>query len=478
MITAMSLHPAEEICGTTTSPEGVAGGMPSSGDKGVCSSGESLTNRTMVVTSEYVKFWIPDVDDALLPTLGRRFPTLAQGIQFYMDYARASGFDVRHSTLKRGRDGAINMRYLVCSREGVKGGGRHKANYGQDGDGGSTKQRRRRISNRVKCNAMICLRKDHTGEFVISIFVEEHSHSLCSEPSRVFMRGNRKLNAAQQAFIADCIKANIGPSKGFRLYKEGAGSYANVGATNMEFHNFKRDLQQYIVGADGEMIIEKFTQKREVCGSFFFDYHLDEEQRLARLFWADPTCRSNYPCYGDVLSFDATYDTNRHMFLVFKDAQLDTIPPQYVVRRWRKQPSVEASIVGVSEGGTSNSGPNGLWIAINACAGMVGNSESRMSRMLQVLKELRQEFLIDGTSSSHDKGHSVAIQALCGVQPPTTIRIKAPAKAKNKGSGKRMKSKRELAIEESRKGARKCHLCNRYDGHDTHNCPLKDVESA
>nr|GMD12660.1 protein FAR1-RELATED SEQUENCE 5-like [Ipomoea batatas] len=249
----MSLHPAEEICGTTASPEGVAGGMPSSGDKGVCSSGESLTNRTMVVTSEYVKFWIPDVDDALLPTLGRRFPTLAQGIQFYMDYARASGFDVRHSTLKRGRDGAINMRYLVCSREGVKGGGRHKANYGQDGDGGSTKQRRRRISNRVK-----------------------------------------------------------------------------------------------------------------------------------------------------------------HMFLVFKDAQLDTIPPQYVVRRWRKQPSVEASIVGVSEGGTSNSGPNGLWIAINACAGMVGNSESRMSRMLQVLKELRQEFLIDGTSSSHGKGHSVAIQALCG----------------------------------------------------------------
>nr|GMD89663.1 protein FAR1-RELATED SEQUENCE 5-like [Ipomoea batatas] len=267
----------------------------------------------MGVIFETHKTWTPTVDTVLLPAVGQRFSTLEAGIQFYMEYGIAGGFDVRHSTLKRDREGAITMRYLVCSHQGVRGGGKGKMNKEAGPGGDMNKQRRRRISNRGERNAKICLRKDHSGVFVVSIFVEEHSHSLCSEPSKVFMRGNRKLDVAQQAFIANCIKSNIGMSKGFRLYKEGAGAYANVGATSMEFHNFKRDLQAYVAGGDGEMIIRKFTQRHEVSEGFVFDYHLDSENRLARLFWADPMGRSDYSVFGDVISFDATYGTNRYL---------------------------------------------------------------------------------------------------------------------------------------------------------------------
>ncbi|XP_031111947.1 protein FAR1-RELATED SEQUENCE 5-like [Ipomoea triloba] len=208
------------------------------------------------------------------------------------------------------------MRYLVCSRQGVRGGGKRTVNEGVDAGGDMNKQRWRRISNQVECNAKMCLRKDHTGEFVVSIFVEEHSHSLCTDPSRAFMRGNRKLDVAQPAFIANCIKSNIGKSKGFRLYKEGARGFANVDATSMEFHNFRRDLQAYVAGGDGELIIKKFTQRCEVCDDFVFDYHFDSQNRLARLFWADPVCRTDYSLFGDVISFGATYGTNRYC-LVF-----------------------------------------------------------------------------------------------------------------------------------------------------------------
>lgn len=67
-------------------------------------------------------FWTPDVADSLRPVVGLQFNTLNEGIQFYMNYGRSGGFDVRHSTVKRDRDGNISMRYLVCSRQGVKGG--------------------------------------------------------------------------------------------------------------------------------------------------------------------------------------------------------------------------------------------------------------------------------------------------------------------------------------------------------------------
>lgn len=203
------------------------------------------------------------------------------------------------------------MRYLVCSRQGVKGGVSRPPLGVNGDDGGKAKQRRRQISNWVRCLAKNFLRRDNTGEFVVSIFEEKHTHPLCSESSRQFMRINRSLDSTQQAFIASCLKANIGTSQSFRLCKELMGTYGNIGATSVDFHNFKRDLQSYVGRGDGEMIIKKFLLKREVSEHFFFNYQLDEENRLALLFCADPVARANFLRFGDVISFDATYGTNR-----------------------------------------------------------------------------------------------------------------------------------------------------------------------
>lgn len=43
-----------------------------------------------------------------------------------------------------------------------------------------------------------------------------------------------------------------------------------------------------------------------MCGVF-----LDSEEQLCRLFWADRIARDSYASFGDVISFDATYDTNK-----------------------------------------------------------------------------------------------------------------------------------------------------------------------
>ena len=45
---------------------------------------------------------------------------------------------------------------------------------------------------------------------------------------------------------------------------------------------------------------------------FFYKFNIDEESRLANLFWADSTARMDYACFGDVLAFDTTYRTNAY----------------------------------------------------------------------------------------------------------------------------------------------------------------------
>ncbi|XP_019174042.1 PREDICTED: protein FAR1-RELATED SEQUENCE 5-like [Ipomoea nil] len=94
------------------------------------------------------------------------------------------------------------------------------------------------------------------------------------------------------------------------------GSFTDVGATCIEFCNFRRDLLAYIAEADAQMVIEDMFKRKEENPDFYFDFDIGEEAQLTRLFLADAECRRNYAYYGDVMSFDATYSTNRYK-LVF-----------------------------------------------------------------------------------------------------------------------------------------------------------------
>ncbi|CAH9095420.1 unnamed protein product [Cuscuta europaea] len=109
--------------------------------------------------------------------------------------------------------------------------------------------------------------------------------------------------------------------KSYKLFKESVGGYSNIGATAVDFKNFKRDLKAYIEGVDAQMLIDKLFRKAEVCSSFFY-YDVDESDKLTRIFWTDSICRQNYSYFGDVLSFDATYGTNRYnlVFVPFTGA--------------------------------------------------------------------------------------------------------------------------------------------------------------
>jgi hypothetical protein len=43
----------------------------------------------------------------------------------------------------------------------------------------------------------------------------------------------------------------------------------------------------------------------------FFEYEV-VDGRLFRVFWAHTTSKKNYAHFGDVLSFDTTYNTNQY----------------------------------------------------------------------------------------------------------------------------------------------------------------------
>ncbi|XP_017247124.2 protein FAR1-RELATED SEQUENCE 5-like [Daucus carota subsp. sativus] len=90
------------------------------------------------------------------------------------------------------------------------------------------------------------------------------------------------------------------------------GSYANVGATLRDFRNFNRDLKCFVGVRDGQMLIDKFKVTKESSKTFYFAYEVDSEGHLTKLFWSDVIGQRNFELYGDAVSFDATFDTNKY----------------------------------------------------------------------------------------------------------------------------------------------------------------------
>ncbi|XP_019178983.1 PREDICTED: protein FAR1-RELATED SEQUENCE 5-like [Ipomoea nil] len=134
-----------------------------------------------------------------------------------------------------------------------------------DAGEGPSHPKRQRVSNRTGCRARIIFKYIGVVGYQVKTFIEKHNHNMSSVLARQFLKGNRNISIVHQKFILDCGKANIGASK-----------------------------------------------SHEMCPAFAFHYEVDEDKQMSRLFWADPMSKKNFAAFGDVVSFDATYSTNRY----------------------------------------------------------------------------------------------------------------------------------------------------------------------
>ncbi|KAL9662559.1 hypothetical protein QQ045_027392 [Rhodiola kirilowii] len=253
------------------------------------------------------RHWIPKCPDEFKPRIGMLFQHVNDAIKFYKYYAYIVGFSVRLSTTSTRADGVLTHKYLVCSKEGFKG--KHTL---VDTVNSVEQSERHRRDNRCGCSARICLNINDGGIYRVYSFEEAHNHWLVDDIGKQYLNQNRQLSVVHQNIIMHCGKYRIGATKVHHLVKDLCGGFSNVGANVTDFKNFKRDLKLYIGLNDAKMIVDNLMNKKNTCQGYSFEYYVDEHGSLSRLFWADHIARGDCIIFGDVVSFDATYRTNKY----------------------------------------------------------------------------------------------------------------------------------------------------------------------
>ncbi|KAK9665365.1 hypothetical protein RND81_14G107700 [Saponaria officinalis] len=239
--------------------------------------------------------WIRKVEEEFMPRIGMEFEALEDGIEFYRIYAIACGFDIRKSSQKRFRDQTIRTKLILCHREGFGESKKTKNMVSMKPNERSKKQDRVTTIRRFWCRAMIKL-VFKSGKYVINQFREEHNHPLVLVKNREFQKLSRNLTLYHKQTIINNLKVNIGASKTFRICKEVANGYENVGASLLDFKNFRRQVKLFIGDANAQIFInnlEKLVERKK-----------------------DAHGKSAYSVFGDGISFDPTYGTNRY-YMVF-----------------------------------------------------------------------------------------------------------------------------------------------------------------
>ncbi|KAK3232109.1 hypothetical protein Dsin_003990 [Dipteronia sinensis] len=237
----------------------------------------------------------------LEPYEGMEFDSEQASRIFYNSYARRIGFSTRVSVYQRSRrDGSIICRQIVCSREGFRR------------EGSENKSKRQRTITRVGCKAQMTVKKQSSGKWAVSKLVKEHNHELVPPDKVHCLRSHRHVSGPARSLIDTLQAAGMGPSGVMSVLIKESGGINNVGFTKVDCQNYMSSSRQRTLGSGGQVVIDYLKQMQADDPSFFCAFQGNFDNSTGNIFWADANSRMNYNYFGDTVTFDTTYRTNRY----------------------------------------------------------------------------------------------------------------------------------------------------------------------
>ncbi|XP_074288520.1 protein FAR1-RELATED SEQUENCE 12-like [Silene latifolia] len=165
----------------------------------------------------------------------------------------------------------------------------------------------------------------------------------------------------------------------------------------------------------------------------------------------------------------------RHIIWVYAGKQVETLPDKYIVMRWTKN-SHKIPLYGLHGELMDDFDATylrklemcKLWLEFYATISLLKNvPNNQITYLADTLKQFRVKLNPQAESMTKERD----LQMLLGCNFSNEVRILPPHQAKNKGSGKRMISKKQQCIAKAEKPKTLCHNCKQMAHHDKRNYP-------
>ncbi|KAG6707819.1 hypothetical protein I3842_06G051300 [Carya illinoinensis] len=232
------------------------------------------------------------------PKSKMEFNSFEEVMTYYKQYAKNIGFRVMTRMTEKGDDGTVRYATLGCAR------------------GGKARNRtlnvaRPRLTGNMECKAKINVLKVDE-KFQLTTVNNIHNHGLNPKKSH-FFRCNRQVSDSIKRVLDTNDMTGIRMNKSFESLVVGSGSFENLPFLEMDCRNYIDKARHLRLGAGGAGALREYFLRMQYKNlGFFVSMDLDDDRRLKNVFWADPRSRAAYEDFGDVVTFNTTYLTNRY----------------------------------------------------------------------------------------------------------------------------------------------------------------------
>ncbi|XP_024039603.1 protein FAR1-RELATED SEQUENCE 5-like [Citrus clementina] len=234
------------------------------------------------------------------PMIGMSFDSEIEMYNYYREYGKRKGFPVMRRSSSKGIDGMIRHVSYVCGRSGAT---RSK----------SSNPLRPQPNAKIGCNAKLGGGLEEDGKWRIRVLNIEHNHTLLTPTKSKFFRCNRSLSSYAKKKLNVNDRAGIRLSQNYQSLVIEAGGHENVTFTERDCRNHIQKERLLRLGdGDAAALQNYFMRVQSEDNRFFFSMQVDDEGRLKNVFWAEPRNREAYKEFGDVVTFDTTYLTNKY----------------------------------------------------------------------------------------------------------------------------------------------------------------------
>ncbi|XP_052623833.1 protein FAR1-RELATED SEQUENCE 5-like [Lactuca sativa] len=233
----------------------------------------------------------------------------------YSEYAEIGGFDVRLGTQSRFDNKIIKKKHVICNR----GGKQKKKSCDTLGTSG-VRRKRNSNSRAIGCQAKIIFESVYgTPNDKVFQFDELHNHPL---EKRSDLKKARQMSYSEKEFIVRASTSKIGPTMAHKLRASLRGGYEFVKPKVVDYKNLRRDINRVIGYKDAQMRVNTMNDRRAQYPNYSFEFNCQDDV-LDCMFWVDEMEKAYYAEFGDVISFDATFRTNKYRMVFVPFTAID-----------------------------------------------------------------------------------------------------------------------------------------------------------
>ncbi|KQK17192.1 hypothetical protein BRADI_1g32951v3 [Brachypodium distachyon] len=226
------------------------------------------------------------------PMVGTSFDSLEDAYDFYNLYSWEVGFGIRYAKCRLNVHRKKCMQEIVC---GCAGKPLHENSR----------------SARCGCPALIRLLRSEDKGWYICEHRDQHNHELsktCGE--KLHWQSHRHMDRYTKQLVKQLWENNINLGKVYSIIGSFFGSMDRIPFTKRSLKTLCGKISREQSDNDAAKTLDVFSKMLKADPDFKYTVQVDDDSRIKNLMWTSGKSMDQYICFGDVITFDTTYQTN------------------------------------------------------------------------------------------------------------------------------------------------------------------------